>query len=124
MLLHSTADAKPRLKRILVLGVIALVTVAVTWLWAHEGHQPLPTKGVQVDVAKGKLVLSREARDALDVKTEEVREGRVEEKLLAYATLVAPWEQYAFVTARLPGRIASLTVKPGESVSAGQVLAE
>mgnify|MGYP000909101824 CR=1 FL=1 len=35
-----------------------LVTVAVTWLFAHEGHAPLPTKGAQVDVEKGRVVLA------------------------------------------------------------------
>ena len=101
-----------------------LLTAAVTWLWAHEGHAPLPTRGAQVDVAKGQVVLSREAIEALDVRTAEVESRPVEERLLAYASLAAPWQRHAFVTARLPGRIVKLHVQPGQSVAAGDALAE
>lgn len=107
-----------------VAAVLLLLTAAVTWLWAHEGHAPLPTKGAQVDAEKGRIVLSPEAREALDVQTAEVEPRPVEEKALAYATLVAPWQKHAFVTTRLPGRIARLDVKPGQAVTAGQILAE
>ncbi|MBL8799270.1 MAG: efflux RND transporter periplasmic adaptor subunit [Planctomycetia bacterium] len=105
-------------------ALFMLVTAAVTWLWAHEGHAPLPTKGAQVDLEKGLVVLSKEARDALAVQTAEVQLRNVEDIVLAYATLVAPWQQHAFVSTRLPGRIAKLHVQPGQSVAAGQVLAE
>jgi len=104
--------------------LVALLSLAVTVLLAHEGHAPLPTKGAQVDVEKGLVVLSKEAREALAVQTAEVQLRHVEDKVLAYATLVAPWEQHAFVSTRLPGRIAKLHVQPGQSVAAGQVLAE
>jgi RND family efflux transporter MFP subunit len=105
-------------------AVILLLTAAVIWLWAHEGHAPLPTKGAQVDIAKGQVILSAEARSALDVQTAEVDLRPVEERVLAYATLVAPWQKHAFVTVRLPGRITKLYVKPGQAVDAGQTLAE
>lgn len=96
----------------------------VAWLYAHEGHAPLPTKGAKVDLAKGQLVLSREARETLDVQTGEVELRPVEGRILAYATLMAPWTQHAFATTRLAGRIAHLYVSPGQFVSAGQPLAE
>lgn len=105
-------------------SLVVLLTVAVTWLWAHEGHAPLPTRGAQVDLAKGIVTLSREARDVLDVKTAEVAPRVVDEKVLAYATLVAPWQQHAYATTSIPGRIAKVYVKPGQPVSAGQPLAE
>ncbi|MEX2286231.1 MAG: efflux RND transporter periplasmic adaptor subunit [Planctomycetaceae bacterium] len=91
---------------------------------AHEGHQPLPTKGVQVDLAKGRISLSRDARDVIDVRTAEVERQNSTERLRAYATLVAPWTKYAVVTSRLAGRVVALHVRPGDSVEAGQVLAE
>jgi len=101
--------------------VIAITDVAA---YAHEGHAPLPTKGAQVDVQQGTIVLSREAREALGVETAEVGLRLSEERLLAYVNLVAPWQGHAYVTTRIPGRIAKLYVKPGEAVKAGQPLAE
>ncbi len=38
---------------------------------AHEGHQPLPTKGVQVDIQRGQLTLSAQACNAIGLQTEE-----------------------------------------------------
>jgi RND family efflux transporter MFP subunit len=105
-------------------SVLVLLTVAVTWLWAHEGHQALPTRGAQVDAARGQINLSPDARSALDVKTEEVGVRRVEERLALPALLVAPWQGRAFVTTRLAGRVTAVHVQPGQAVSQGQALAE
>jgi membrane fusion protein, heavy metal efflux system len=105
-------------------SLLLVLTAAAGWLWAHEGHTPLPTRGAQVDVARGQVILSREAREALDVQTAAVETRPVEERLLAYAALAAPWQQHAFVTSRLPGRIAKLHARPGQTVAAGQPLAE
>ena len=113
-----------RHSRAALASVLMLLTVAATWLWAHAGHAPLPTRGAQVDVAKGLITLSREARDVLNVKTAEVEPRAVEEKVLAYATLVTPWQKHAYATTRIPGRIVKVLVKPGQTVSAGQPLAE
>lgn len=125
MIAHlSDLLARRRFRSAACLSLLVLLTAAITWVWAHEGHKPLPTKGAVVDVEKGQVTLTRDARDALDVQTAEVQLRPVEEKVLAYATLVAPWQQHAFVTSRLPGRIAALNVKPGQTVTAGQVLAE
>ena len=80
-------------KRPIAAGLSALgilLTAAATWLWAHAGHAPLPTKGAQVDIAKGQVILSGEARDTLDVQTAEVGLRSVEESLFAYATVMAP----------------------------------
>lgn len=105
-------------------ALVVLLTAAVTWLWAHEGHAPLPTRGAQVDVEKGHIVLSREARAALDVQSTEVAERSLPETVLAYAALVTPWQQHAFASSRLPGRIVKLHVTPGQAVEAGQALAD
>src|SRR5205814_3275110 len=65
-----------------------------------------------------------EAREALGVETAPVDSRPVEEHLLAYASLTAPWQQHAFATSRLPGQIVALQVQPGQTVGAGQPLAE
>ena len=49
-----------------------VVSTVVTLVIAHEGHTPLPSKGAQVDVAKGHIVLSADARAALDMQTTEI----------------------------------------------------
>lgn len=90
----------------------------------HEGHRPLPTRGVEVDATTGRLVLSRAALDALAVSTAEVSSGPLPEVLEAYATVVSPWNRHAAVGSQVAGRIVSLAVRPGESVRAGQRLAE
>jgi RND family efflux transporter MFP subunit len=77
-----------------------------------------------VDLKKGRVLLSAAAREVLDVRTVEVRSGRHERGVRAYTTIVAPWTAHAFVASRLPGRVVALAVRPGESVTRGQVLAE
>jgi RND family efflux transporter MFP subunit len=104
-------------------ALLSLVTVVVTCVLAHEGHTPLPTKGIQFDMEKGLIVLSPEARKALDVRTADVMSQPVEEKLLAYVTLAAPWQRHAFASSLLPGRIVELMARPGQVVRAGQPLA-
>src|SRR5438876_9256450 len=71
-----------------VAGLLLLLTAAAAWLWAHEGHAPLPTKGVVVDVARGRLTVNKDARDALDVRSAAVVSQALPEKLLAYATVL------------------------------------
>lgn len=105
-------------------GCVLLVVIAGASALGHEGHQPLPTKGVQIDLKAGHLTLSRAAREVLDVKSVEVQTRDVAGAVRAYATVAAPWTRRAFVTSRLPGRIVKLNVRPGDPVKAGQVLAE
>ena len=94
--------------------------VAIT----HEGHAPLPSKGVQLDLAKGLVTLSPEAQKSLGVQTTPTELRTLEQQCLAYATLVTPWQRQFFVSSQLSGRIANLYVNSGESVEAGQLLAE
>src|SRR5262245_36866814 len=79
-------------------ALIILLTVAAVWLWAHEGHQALPTRGASIDAAKGVVVLSEQAREALHVEVAEVAAQTLNEELVAPATIVAPWQRHAFVS--------------------------
>ena len=71
-------------------AVVLLLTAAVTWLWAHEGHAPLPTSGVRVDVQKGEIELSEQAQKALGIQTEEVRQQALDDHVAAPAVVMAP----------------------------------
>jgi RND family efflux transporter MFP subunit len=113
-----------RLRRPAAIAAAALLTVGATVLFAHEGHAPLPTKGVQVDAARGHLLLTPAARDGLAVETAEVEVRPVEETLLAYATVELPWTNHGFATSRVPGRVVRVHVTPGQTVRAGEVVAE
>src|SRR5262245_43043422 len=110
------------------IALLLLVTVAATWLWAHEGHRPLPSSGAEpINDNQGNLIgytLDRKARESIAVETVGLQTQPLDERILAYATLVAPWQDHAFATSRLPGRISRLHIRPGQTVEAGQVLAE
>lgn len=107
-----------------MLGCMATVALVSARAHAHEGHAALPTKGTQVDLQQGTVFLSREARDALAVKTAEAELQSAEKSILTYATLESPWTKHAFATSRAGGRIERLFVKPGQYVKAGEPLAE
>ncbi len=47
---------------------------------------------------------------------------RRDQRVLAYATLQAPWQGQAFVTTQIEGRITELNVQPGQRVEAGAVV--
>ncbi len=110
-------------QRILQLLVIYLA-LGFEITFAHEGHQPLPTKGAQVDIEHGHIALSAQARAAIGLEAEEVIVGDVDSYLIAYVETVAPWQAKAFGSAQIPGRITKLHSRPGDLVSEGQVVAE
>lgn len=91
---------------------------------AHEGHAPLPTKGVQVDIKKGLITLSPDAQRSLGVQTTAIENRALEDTALAYAKLMTPWQQQYFVSSPLSGRIAALHVTTGSMVKSGELLAE
>ena len=91
---------------------------------AHEGHRPLPTRGMEVNVERGSMVLTKAARETLDVQTLEAQAYPLTQSVHAYGAIVAPWNHHAIIASPLTGRIVALHVKPGESVQAGQVVAE
>jgi cobalt-zinc-cadmium efflux system membrane fusion protein len=103
---------------------LIIAWIASSYASAHEGHRPLPTRGMEVNAEAGKMVLTKTARTTLDVQTAEVGPQKVSQSLLAYGSLVSPWNRHAMVSSPLSGRIVELLVTPGESVKAGQVLAE
>lgn len=105
-------------------GWPAIVCLASAYAAAHDGHKPLPTRGMEVNAETGKMVLTKSARTTLDVQTAEVGPQKVTQLLPAYGTLVSPWNRHAMVSSPLSGRIVELLVTPGESVKAGQLLAE
>lgn len=106
------------------LSFFALATIGATLLVAHEGHAPLPTRGVQADPEKGDLLLTADARASIDVGTAVVEMGSIEERVLAYASVVAPWQHHAFVTSKLSGRVVKVHAVAGQQVRAGDTLAE
>ena len=61
---RTPGPPRPRTVSRAAIAVVRLQPAAGAWLLAHEGHAPLPTRGAQVDVATGQLVLSQEGREA------------------------------------------------------------
>lgn len=102
----------------------SLVLSAVVLVSAHEGHQPLPTRGVEVNLETGEVVLSADSARLLGVATVEPRRTLVSQEVVAPVTLVPTWSGAAVATARLPGTVAAIHVRPGERVVAGQRLVE
>ena len=94
------------------------------WVHGHEGHQPLPTKGVQIDFERGHITLSKQARDAIGVQTVELTERTVSNTIRGNVEMVVPWTARAFASAQISGRITKMVAKPGSNVRKGQVLAE
>ncbi|HVK15630.1 MAG TPA: efflux RND transporter periplasmic adaptor subunit [Fimbriiglobus sp.] len=107
-----------------VYAVALLLSVGAVWLYAHEGHAPISTKGVMVDPESGVVGLGREAQAALGIETAPVTENPVPESVLGYVTLETPWPRRAFASARLPGRVVAVHARPAQSVESGQVLVE
>ena len=121
MRLVAMDTRKTMMKKCSGLMIVCLVS---TFAFAHEGHKPLPTRGMEVNAETGKMILTKSARATLDVQTAEVGPQKVTQSILAYGTLVSPWNRHAMVSSPLSGRIVKLLVSPGETVKAGQVLAE
>ncbi len=117
-----------RINRPRWIALLVLVTAAAAWLWAHEGHEPLPTRGARLvkdrDHQVVGVLLFREAVDALGLTTAPVERRRMDHRILAQARLEAPWRHHAFATSRLAGRVVRLHARAGQVVEAGQVLAE
>ncbi len=110
--------------RVQVNVTILVLAVSIASALAHEGHRPLPTRGMEVNADTGRMILTKAARETLDVRTAEATPRAVSQSVMAYGTLVSPWNRHAMVSSPLSGRIVELLVTPGESVKAGQKLAE
>lgn len=121
----SVARQLIRLRFILApLTCILSLGTQLTPVFAHEGHAALPTKGATINREKGLLTLSPSAHKTLGVKTAEAELLQPDQDVLAYASLVSPWQQHAFATSRIGGRVITVHVKAGQTVKAGQILAE
>jgi len=93
-------------------------------VFAHEGHRPLPTRGMEVNAETGSMILTKTARETLDVQTVEVAPQAIHRSIFAYGSIVVPWKQHAVIASLLSGRIIALNTNPGDTIQAGQVLAE
>ena len=105
--------------RLMQIPSVVLVLVIHT-AEAHEGHKPLPTRGMEVNVEAGSMVLTKAARETLDVQTVEVSPQPLTQLIRTYGSIVTPWNRHAVIASSLSGRIVSLLVRPGEQVQAGQ----
>ncbi|MEX0703345.1 MAG: efflux RND transporter periplasmic adaptor subunit [Planctomycetales bacterium] len=88
----------------------------------HEGHAALPSTGATVD--GDQLLLSPSAIRAVGMETAKIGLREVREELRVNARLELPWNQQAKVATQLSGKVAQVLVKPGETVRAGQELAQ
>jgi cobalt-zinc-cadmium efflux system membrane fusion protein len=124
-MIHTARAGDPRRFSIAAItAIVVLGTAAAAWLWAHEGHQALPTQGVRIEPDKGAILLSRPSREALDVQTAEVVLANWDDGVTAPAVLAAPWQRHAYASTTLSGKITALLVQPGQIVTKGQILAE
>jgi len=64
-------------------------------------------------VPNGRIILSADAKAALDVRTAQVGTVSPPDTVPACTGLVAPWKQRAFTVSRLLGRIVALKARPG-----------
>ncbi|MDX1929052.1 MAG: efflux RND transporter periplasmic adaptor subunit, partial [Pirellulaceae bacterium] len=103
---------------------LLIVLLVSSLVHAHEGHRPLPTRGMEVNVETGSMILTTAARETLDVQTVEAESRKLSQSLVAYGSIVVPWARHAVIASPLTGRIVDMKVSPGETVKAGQVLAE
>ncbi len=117
----STSNKHGGLK--LFLALLSALT-AESSLLSHEGHRPLPARGMEIDLEHEQILLTKAARDTLDVQTVELVPQRITQMITTYGTIAAPWDHHALITSQLSGRIVQLHVRAGETVRAGQVVAE
>ncbi|MFM7207810.1 MAG: efflux RND transporter periplasmic adaptor subunit [Planctomycetaceae bacterium] len=107
----------------LVAGVLVSASLVGPMTRAHEGHEPLPAKGVLVDVEQGTIALSATAHGALMIETADVTTHAVDATITSYARLVPAWHRHAFAATGIGGRVAAMHVRAGDVVAAGQPLA-
>ena len=117
--LQLTLSLSPPLR----VSIPVMIFVLASMAHAHEGHRPLPTRGMEVNAETGSMVLTKAARETLDVQTVEAVSQRLMQSIHAYGSIVAPWDHHAVIASPLTGRIVELNVSPGDSVQTGQVVA-
>ncbi len=107
---------------VLFLGIIVILLRRDSV--AHEGHAALPSKGVLVDAKNQRVSLATNSRIALGIETDEVSFGAIPTSMICSASIELPWNQHAFVSSPLAGRIVNLPVPSGASILKGQLLGE
>jgi RND family efflux transporter MFP subunit len=90
---------------------------------AHDGHRPLPARGMEINAEKGLMVLTAQARSALDVETAEVSQHVITQAIFMSGSIVPEWDRHALVSSPLHGRIVELFAGPGDPVQSGQIVA-
>jgi len=98
-----------------------ILSASVLGVFGHEGHAPLPTKGLRVEGER--LVLSQEAAQALGVKTAKVELRGLERIVRAHASIATPVGHLAYATTLVGGKIVEMLARPGDQVDRGQLLA-
>ncbi|HLA86285.1 MAG TPA: efflux RND transporter periplasmic adaptor subunit [Thermoguttaceae bacterium] len=101
--------------------IAVAATLGPVAAWAHENHAPLPSKGVTV--AGNNVLLSDQARKAIDLTTSKVTFGELHHTVEVNARVELPWNQQAMIASLVPGKIDQVLVRPGETVTTGQELA-
>lgn len=104
-----------------VLATAVLTANASGSAFAHEGHAALPTTGATVD--GDQVLVSDGARKGLGLKTATVTLQDLSRVLGVRANVELPWDGQATATTLVSGRVQTILVKPGETVTAGQELA-
>lgn len=120
--------AVPPRTRPVPLAAVLRAAVACSALYAavasgHEGHAPLPSKGVVADGARGTIALAPATHAALGVETAEAEMQEHRPRTLAYARFEPAWNRHAFAASGIDGRVAAIHVRAGDVVRAGQRLA-
>ncbi len=87
---------------------------------AHEDHAPLPAKGVTI--VGDQVLLSDKARTAIGLTTVEIGLADLHHVVKVNARVELPWRQQATITSLVAGKIERVSVRPGESVDAGDEL--
>ncbi len=112
------------MKRARIALTLSGLTLIFAIAWAHEGHKAISTKGVLMGPKTSNLLMEPLAQKAVGLGTAKVDFGTVEETIQVPSRVVLPWDRHGYASARVPGIVESINVKPGDPVKVGQVLAE
>ncbi|MHB9068085.1 MAG: efflux RND transporter periplasmic adaptor subunit, partial [Pirellulaceae bacterium] len=107
---------------VLLTCLLGRIGVLCDEAYGHENHAPLPTKGVTI--AGDTIMLSERAREAIGLTTAKIEFGDMHRVVAVNAHVEIPWNSQTMITSLVPGKIAQVSVRPGEVVVPGQELAQ